>query len=317
MVTSTVRHKKSKKLVFKYWNHLIEDVEPTDSSAFEYINVDYAVRACKWSKFRSMLALIAASVMAEDIHRNLRPTRKQIKRAKQKARKSKWVEMQQQPLQDDKQIALANNVTLDTTTQSFMDFYACTALDLNEDGTRLTSATSLKGPDKVLWEKAHGEEIVRLIESKTGRFIQMSEMPRDRTAAYYNPQLKIKLKPEGIQRRVRGTIGGDKVYYPGVTAAYVAHLETIRIQLNAAASEDAYICKADINDFYLGTPLDRKEYMRISLKHIPSDIQARYNIASMVHNGYVLMEISKGIYGLPQAGKLAQDRLVKHLASHN
>ena len=57
-------------------------------------------------------------------------------------------------------------------------------------------------------------------------------------------------------------------------------LETIRIQLNAAASEDT----ADIKDFYLGTPLDRKEYMRISLKHIPSDIQERYNIASIVHN---------------------------------
>ena len=88
-------------------------------------------------------------------------------------------------------------------------------------------------------------------------------MPRDRTAAYYNPQLKTKLKPEGLQRRVRGTIGGDKVYYPGAAAAYVANLETIRIQLNAAASEDAFICTADIKDFYLGTPLDRKEYMRI------------------------------------------------------
>ena len=28
------------------------------------------------------------------------------------------------------------------------------------------------------------------------------------------------------------------------------------------------------------------------------------------------MEISKGIYGLPQAGKLAQDRLVAHLETH-
>ena len=54
--------------------------------------------------------------------------------------------------------------------------------------------------------------------------------------------------------------------------------------------------------------------MRINLKHIPSDSQERYNTASMVHNSYVLMEISKGI---PQAGKLAQDRLVKHLATHN
>jgi hypothetical protein len=141
-------------------------------------------------------------------------------------------------------------------------------------------------------------------------------MPADRKAAYYNPQCKIKIKPEGIQYRVRGTIGGDQVHYPGVTAAYVAHLETIRILLNAAASEDADICTADISDFYLGTPLDRKEYMRISLKHIPLEIQQRYDIACMVHNDYVLMEISKGIYGLPQAGKLSQDRLVQHLAAN-
>jgi hypothetical protein len=31
---------------------------------------------------------------------------------------------------------------------------------------------------------------------------------------------------------------------------------------------------------------------------------------------YVLVEINKGIYGLPQAGKLAQDKLTKHLATH-
>ena len=112
-----------------------------------------------------------------------------------------------------------------------------------------------------------------------------------------------KKKTDGIQYHVRGTIGGDKVSC--ATTAYVAHLETIRILLNAAASEDAEICTADISDFYLGTPLDRKEYMRISLKHIPPDIQQRYNIACMVHNDYILMEISKGIYGLPQAGKLS------------
>ena len=69
-----------------------------------------------------------------------------------------------------------------------------------------------------------------------------------------------------------GTIRGDKVHYPGVTAAFVAHLETIRLQINTAASENVELCTADISDFYLGTPLDRKEYMSISLKHIPSDI---------------------------------------------
>ncbi len=68
-------------MVFKYWNRRIEDVEPTDSSAFEYITVDYVVRACKWSKFSSMAARIAASVMVEDVHRNLGPTRKKYQKS--------------------------------------------------------------------------------------------------------------------------------------------------------------------------------------------------------------------------------------------
>ena len=114
----------------------------------------------------------------------------------------------------------------------------------------------------------------------------------------------------------RGTIGGDQVHYPGVTAAYVAHLDPIHILLNTAASDDAEIGTADISDFYLGTPFDRIEYMRISLKHIPPDIQKRYNIARMVHNDNILMEISKRTYGLLQFGKLSQDRLVQHLATN-
>ncbi len=113
-----------------------------------------------------------------------------------------------------------------STPQEYIDFQAYTALDLNADCTRLISTSALKGQDKLLWEKAHGEEIVRLIKSKTGRFIHRHEMPAERTDAYYNPKLKIKNKADGIQYRVRGTIGGDKVNYPGDTAAYNAHLET-------------------------------------------------------------------------------------------
>jgi hypothetical protein len=97
-------------------------------------------------------------------------------------------------------------------------------------------------------------------------------VPLDRTPAYYNPQLKIKIKNGVIERRVRGTIGGDQVHYSGEKAAYTAALETIRILLNAVVSEDAKFLTADIKDFYLGTPLERYEYMRINLKHIPVDI---------------------------------------------
>jgi hypothetical protein len=36
----------------------------------------------------------------------------------------------------------------------------------------------------------------------------------------------------------------------------------------------------------------------------------------LFHNGFVYVEIRKGMYGLPQAGKLANDELVPHLAQH-
>jgi len=60
--------------------------------------------------------------------------------------------------------------------------------------------------------------------------------------------------------------------------------------------------------------MDCYEYMRIPAKYIPANIMEQYNLAPLVHNGHVLTEIQKGMYGLPQAGILAYNRLVTHLA---
>jgi hypothetical protein len=313
VVTGIVRHKKSRKLAFKYWNHQLHDSEPSSPADFEYIDINHAMSKGKWSKYKPIALHIAATAVLEESYRNMGISRNSKKKARQRQRYVPW---------NHKRLNLINSAveklrtTMQADFQTYSTHYACTALDLNADGSRLTSASALKGPDKALWEKAHGEEIIRLIESGTGRFISRSDMPTDRKAAYYNPQLKIKSKSDGMQYRVRGTIGGDQVHYPGITTAYTAHLETIRLMLNSVVSEDALFMTADIKDFYLGTPLDRLEYMRIHVKHIPKDVQLRYNIAHLIHNDYIIMEVSKGIYGLPQAGKLAQDRLIKHLAGH-
>ena len=58
---------------------------------------------------------------------------------------------------------------------------------------------------------------------------------------------------------------------------------------------------ADIKDFHLGTPLPTKEYMRISLKHIPREAQERHNIAAFANDGYVMMKISKAGTGPSEA----------------
>lgn len=194
-----------------------------------------------------------------------------------------------------------------------------TAVDLNADTNEpLTYASAMNGPDRALWEQASSVEFERLLDgTQSMRFIPESEKPTHRTASYYNPQVKIKIK-QGIKiYRVRGTVGGDKITYPGNVSANAAEMDTIKLLLNAVVSEGANWMTADITDFYLNTPLPRKEYMRIRLDQIPSDIRQKYDVAkAAAGKKSVLVEINKGMYGLPQAGKLAQDRLVEHLGKH-
>ncbi len=67
----------------------------------------------------------------------------------------------------------------------------------------------------------------------------------------------------------------------------------------------------DIRNFYLGTPSDRFEYMRIPVAMVPQEIIDKYKLLGLVDNGHIYMEIRKGMYGLPQAGILANKLLTK------
>ena len=49
---------------------------------------------------------------------------------------------------------------------------------------------------------------------------------------------------------------------------------------------------------------------------IPEEIIVQYNLREIAHEGYVYIEIRKGMYGLPQAGILANKKLTKYLSGH-
>ena len=55
----------------------------------------------------------------------------------------------------------------------------------------------------------------------------------------------------------------------------------------------------DINNFYLHTPLDRPEYMRILVNNPPEEIMEDYEVNQFVRNGFVYFDIMSGMYGLP------------------
>jgi hypothetical protein len=73
----------------------------------------------------------------------------------------------------------------------------------------------------------------------------------------------------------------------------------------------------DISNFYLMTPLLRPEYLRIKLTDLPEEIIKEYNLRDKVtKNGSIYIKVTKGMYGLPQAGLLANELLEKRLNKH-
>ena len=106
--------------------------------------------------------------------------------------------------------------------------------------------------------------------------------------------------------RVRWTVGGDQVDYPFDVSTKTADLTTAKLLFNSVLSmPDEKFLTADLKDFYLGTPMSQYEYMRIPIWILPDDIINQYNLKPLFHNGFVYVEIRRGMYGLPQAGFLA------------
>jgi hypothetical protein len=92
----------------------------------------------------------------------------------------------------------------------------------------------------------------------------------------------------------------------------------VKLHLNSVIStKGACYCTIDLKDFYLMTPMACPEYMRMKLKDLPAKFVELYNLTNQVNfNGYIHIKIQKGMYGLLQAGILAQELLGKRLNKH-
>jgi hypothetical protein len=63
--------------------------------------------------------------------------------------------------------------------------------------------------------------------------------------------------------------------------------------------------------------MERPEYMRLKLSDLPHDFVDMYNLTKIAQdNDNIYIKIQKGMYGLPQAGILAQQLLEQWLNEH-
>ena len=117
--------------------------------------------------------------------------------------------------------------------------------------------------------------------------------------------------------RVRVTAGGDVPDYPDITSTDTEILTTTQIILDSFISTlYAMFMTADTKYFYYNNHLNCFEYVRMALADIPEEVMMQYHQENLSIHGWISIEIRKGVTGLKQAGKVANNRLVDHLAKY-
>ena len=108
---------------------------------------------------------------------------------------------------------------------------------------------------------------------------------------------------------------GNLINYPDDCGTPTADLLTVKLMFNSIiSSPNAKFMTIDIKDFYFMTPMDRYEYFRMKSELFPEDIIKEYGLRDKVDSdGNVFCEVRRGMYGLPQAGIIAQNLLTKRL----
>jgi hypothetical protein len=160
-----------------------------------------------------------------------------------------------------------------------------------------------------LWTPGFGNKVGRLFQgirdipgTNTCFFFKHTNIPKDRKITYgkivcdYKPHKKEK-------ERVRLTVSGD-------VATSTADITSFKILINSTLfTADAEIIIMDIKNYYVGTPLTRFEHMKMLLSRFPEEIVNKYNLNALAVDGWVYIEIRKAMYGLKQAGLLANQLL--------
>ena len=132
---------------------------------------------------------------------------------------------------------------------------------------------------------------------------------RQKKCTYDNPVVNHHPQKED-PNRIQIVAGGNLIDCDGELSVLTANIDTAKLHWNSVVSTALakYMC-IDINSFYLSAALEYYEYMKIPLALFPRWIIQQYELERHMHNGYIYLELIRAVWGLPQAGILANKRL--------
>jgi hypothetical protein len=133
----------------------------------------------------------------------------------------------------------------------------------------------------------------------------------------YYSKVVCKVQPEkgNTTDQTHITIGSNNIAYPRDDGTPPGSIELVKILINSVLSQhNTWLATMDLKDFYLNTPLDWPEYVCINFTNIPTEFIAKDKLKGFVCNCWVYFKMRCSLYGLPQAGILANNLLWDRLA---
>ena len=190
-------------------------------------------------------------------------------------------------------------------------------------GQALEYRNLIRGPDRATWVKALANDLGRRAQgvgtcmptsTNTVFFVAKSSIPYNRKVTY--ARMVATIQPTKAEvNRVRVTVGGNRLDFPGTTTTHCAILTTTKCLLDSIISNPgACFMTLDIKYFYYGKAMALYEYMKLALACIPDEIVKQYSLCALSSDGWVCLKIRKGMPGLKQAGRIANGRIKFHLA---
>jgi hypothetical protein len=113
-------------------------------------------------------------------------------------------------------------------------------------------------------------------------------------------------------------VGGNRINYPIEVATPTAEMLVAKMLFNSVIStKDARFMTMDISNLYLMTQLHCAKFIQIKLSDIPDEVIREYKPREKAtKNRSIYIRAKHGMYGLPQAGLLANKLLKKWLNKH-
>ena len=108
-------------------------------------------------------------------------------------------------------------------------------------------------------------------------------------------------------------MGGDQIECVTETKTRTASLTACKLHVNSVVSTPgAKFAGIDINNFYRETQLIKRKYGKVQAKYISQATIDKHNLADLIDkDGWLYFAIDKGMYGIPEAGRLSNDLLMK------